>query len=366
MSRVGALLVLAIGATLAPPRARAQDAAALRNHVARLTQAFLRAQALRAQSDTAASRRRPVDSVRVGALRLVVAPSMTAVARPAADTAWFALARTFGRAADVLERTPLVVQVEGQPEGLLPVLAPARQVFAPAPPDPAILARGLVMQGAQVVGMQQDSALQTWMLSTLIPPLGGGDRLDLVFEELVTSSRTVVRQCYEGDIDACTRALALAESRDPIRDWYDAVDRRQLVAEFNGWERAHASASYRQCVSAGADSACIAALRAMPDWLVANVMQPLSGGARVSAIQTAIELGGPEAYDRLLASPRRPMRDRLAAAAGVSTDSLLRVWRARILAARPESLAFRAKGAWAAVLWTVLLGFLALRSSRWR
>src|SRR5690242_14651153 len=153
MSRVGPLLALAIGATVLPPQARAQDAAQLRSRAARLTEAFLRAQTLRAQSDTAASRRQPVDSVQVGALRLIVAPSMTAIARPAAETAWVALARTFGHAADVLEHTPLVVQVEGQPEGPLPALAPARQVFAPTPPDAAVLARGLVMQGAQVVGM---------------------------------------------------------------------------------------------------------------------------------------------------------------------------------------------------------------------
>jgi len=365
MCRPGRLL-LVLGVTLAPLPARAQDAAQLRDRVARLTRAFMHAQTLRAQFDTAATRRTPVDTVRVGGLRLVVAKSMTPTVRAAADTAWGALARTFGRAAAELQRTPLVVQVQGQTEGLLPVLAPARQVFVPAGAGPDIIARGIVMQGAQSVSSQQDSALQHWMLGTLIPRLGGGNRFDLVFEELVTSSRTVVRQCYNGDLQACARAIALAPTPDPVRDWYDAGDRRQMVSEFNGWERSYAGGAYQRCAQGGSDSACIAALHAQPEWLTSTVMQPMSGGARVSAVDVAIDVGGPGAYDRLLTSAGRTMADRLAAAAGVSVDSVLALWRARILAARPESLALQPSAAWAAVLWTVLLGFMALRSSRWR
>lgn len=356
------LLCLALG----PALARAQTAAELRDRAARMTQALARAQALGARHDTLASRRQPVDSVRVGALRLIAAPSMVRTVRMAADTAWPAVARTFGRAADVLEHTPMVVQVAGQREGALQALPPAHEVYAPADAGAALIARGIVMQSAQIMGTREDTALQNWMLGTLIPRLAGGSRFDLVLEDVVTSSYTVVNQCYLGDRNACARALALTAAPDPIREWYDAPDRRQIVGAFNAWERARSAGAYRQCVHTDSDSACTAALRAMPSWLLTNAMAPLSGAARVAVIETAIDVGGPGAYDRLLATVRRPMRDRLAAAARMSVDSLLGIWRARVLAARPESLALGAKAAWAAVLWTVLLGFMALRSSRWR
>src|SRR5439155_1464720 len=57
---------------------------------------------------------------------------------------------------------------------------------------------------------------------------------------------------------------------------------------------------------------------------------------------------------------------RLRPAADLPLDSLLAVWRGRVLAARPEPVTLESKGAWVALSWGVIFGLLALRSTRWR
>jgi hypothetical protein len=93
---------------------------------------------------------------------------------------------------------------------------------------------------------------------------------------------------------------------------------------------------------------------------------PVTANLRALIVDLALDHGGPGAYDRLVQRPARPMAERLAAAAGVASDSLLRAWHAATIAARPQSVTLRTAGAWAAFAWVGLLAALALGSSRWR
>ena len=118
----------------------------------------------------------------------------------------------------------------------------------------------------------------------------------------------------------------------------------------------------RDCVEQGDVAACDAALRTVP---AEFIHPPLSSRARGLLVDLALELGGAGAYERLVAS-RGPLAGRLATAAHVPVDSLVRAWRARAFAHQPERITLRRAGAWAAMAWAVAFALLGLRSTQWR
>ena len=359
------LCALATAALVAVPSApgRGQTPAELRQRIARLTVSFDAAELAAARADSLIRARVPFDTVRSGAFRILVGRSMVPLVTVAADSAWRVLERTFGRAAGAVAAQPLVIQVQGQ------VNVPAsgdwrtslsflRQVQA------GDIARSLVANGAQTIGERQDSALSAWLLASFIPTANGSDRFYSIYLELVTSPWSTAHSCYLGDLAACRAALGVTGRADPILGWYDALDRRRMVREFEYpfWKRS-AGVLYDRCAQGGPDASCEAALRAIPP---IGITTPLSTAARISLLEAALDAGGPGAYERLLAAPRRPIESRLAAAAAVPGDSLFALWRARVLAARPKTVGLGGRSAWAAVLWGTVLGMLALRSTRWR
>ena len=346
--------------------ARGQEAAAVRRRIAQLTEARQRRLAEVTHADSVARARIPLDTVRVGAFRIIAGVSMAPMVAVAADSAWRTLEHTFGRTARVLDRFPFVINVVGQAEGEIPVSSRvAFGITFPVGTDRETLTRRFVAQGAQTIGQEvNDSSLVAWMGSYLTPSGPNSDRSDLVYLELVTASWSAARSCYLGDLAACRRALGVTGRDDPILNWYDAADRRMLVRAYEtSWWHRIAAVKYQRCIAGGTDADCEVALRALPS---IAITPPLSGTARLHLVETALEVGGPGAYDRLLATAGRPMEARLAAAARLPGDSLFALWRGRVLTARPKTVALQAKGAWAAVLWSTLLGFLALRSTRWR
>ena len=118
----------------------------------------------------------------------------------------------------------------------------------------------------------------------------------------------------------------------------------------------------RDILEAYRAAACADALRTVP---AEFVPPPMSGVARGLLTDIALELGGVGAYERLADAPG-PIAARLAAAARVPTDSLVRAWRARAFAGAPRPITLRRAGAWAAMAWAVTFAFLGLRSTRWR
>src|SRR5574341_191079 len=69
---------------------------------------------------------------------------------------------------------------------------------------------------------------------------------------------------------------------------------------------------------------------------------------------------------RLVADSAASLAARLSSASGMEIDSLVFRWRNGVLAARPARLTLPWWASVAAVGWTALFGFCALRSSRWR
>lgn len=98
-----------------------------------------------------------------------------------------------------------------------------------------------------------------------------------------------------------------------------------------------------------------------PDWAFTAAVAVRHHFARV-----ALELGGEGAYARLLRPADVSLEQRLAAAAGLSADSLLEVWRQAILHAKPEPTLVSHPIVLSGLAWVLVLLLLSSRSSRWR
>jgi hypothetical protein len=121
------------------------------------------------------------------------------------------------------------------------------------------------------------------------------------------------------------------------------------------------AALFRQCVDSRLDDACLRLLH-----MQLSYRSALPGRGVRSLVLEARVIGGEGTFTRLVADTTAPLGDRLAAAAGVPLDSLLRVWHARMLEAAPARTRVGSVSAWMSFLVVALAGTLALRSTRWR
>lgn len=361
---------LALGMTLLAASAlRGQTIPELRSRIARLEGAQKLAIAAQHRLDSARSSRPEValDTARHAGLTLLTIPRDAALAREAVVEAWPALERTYGAYAAELARKDfhLIVsrspdQTTGLPRG------PVVPVIVATDANGHDVARRLTLSAGQVMSNGLDPALHGW-IPTIYPldPQFDEQRRRDVYEELVTAPWMAVRRCYLGDVARCRQAFGLTGGADPATDWYAPEDRARLAFDRSsrGGETTGQVALRKSCVDEHHDADCLVLLHGLPRDLVDP---PLTTTARATLVSTALELGGPGAYDRLLAQPRAPLADRLAAAAGLPADSLIAVWRNRIRALAPMSAKVPARSAWAAFGWALIFGILALRSSRWR
>lgn len=149
--------------------------------------------------------------------------------------------------------------------------------------------------------------------------------------DLASSNAAIARTCYAGSIPACESALGLTKVADPITEWYTPAGWRVLVAGLHPPKGDYVLLAAREeCVEKKSDSACLRISRSRP------VPIPLSFATRSTLFATALERGGRSAFSRLTTARGTPM-EVLATAAGVSADSLVSEWRARVLAATPPS-----------------------------
>ena len=358
--------------------ATSQTTAALRADLDRLRQERAAAIAAARRGDSVRALGLRVDTIRAGALTVLAPSPAGPSARAATARAWRLLQVRFGDAAGLLAGIEFVTQPALGPDlvplargtRVRPLRVPREAIRRRSPVDTgfeidvdtATLAQWIAMQAASDIAAHQDTALRHWLRGT-IGPLNDSTRRNAdVYVEMVTVPWTTAKRCYLGDLDGCRRALGLVPERNPLDQWYDAEDRRRLVATAAPDDFRFRPAGERAlCVEGNAD-ACTALLRRMP---ARSLEPPLRNGPR-ALMEFALDLGGAGAYDRLMEAPNRPIVQRLAAAARVSQDSLLARWHARVIAARPRPVTLTPAGAWAAVGWVLALGALALQSTRWR
>src|SRR5881397_224704 len=303
------------------------------------------------------------DTISVGVLRIVATPSPARL-REAAARAWPVIDSLYGSEAQQLAQRPyLIAPYDPDTTSPKPMLRGAIQV----PWDKDVASLVMILLTNVPIG-RPDAALQNWLGGPVLPIIHPEPAHAAVYVQLVTAPSQAARSCFLGVMNDCRNALGLAESPDPLRQWYPSVgERRALVvrsfAEYFGYLDHGARKPTLQSCGAGSDAACTELLRSLPPGVLPR---PLTYDARAALVHIALRLGGREAYHRLIATPALPIPQRLAGAAGVSVDSLVSLWRAEILAARPAPVTLPPWGPWAALGWTAVFAVCALRSSRWR
>jgi hypothetical protein len=116
----------------------------------------------------------------------------------------------------------------------------------------------------------------------------------------------------------------------------------------------------RRCLEGGIDE-CISHLG-----IIGSNRHSSNTNVRTSVLQVALALGGDEAYTRFASDSTRGIAERLSDASLLPVDSLISVWRSRVIEARPSPASTPTRTAAMALLWCTLLCAVSLRSSRWR
>jgi hypothetical protein len=362
--RAVALTALLGAVTLASP-ARGQGADQLRRRITLLETAHRQALATAARAESLAAERR--DTIRAGRLTVFAAAGDRAVQRGAV-AAWRMLDSIFGDATSPLAGYSLLVSRPARGEGtdITGRQGVLDRILLDSTAGVNDVTWQIVNAGSLRIQAQADSALKHWLggapLAEQAVVLSPRTR---AYEEIVLAPWRSVHRCYLGELAWCRVALGLTQDSNPVVNWYDAAERRAIVAELRHYHqvwRQHGATE--RCLIQQSDEACIALLRSLPPTL--PLPQPLPYATRVTLVRRAMELGGPGAYSRLAGNSDRALAARLAAAAGVSADSLLASWRRDILTAPPKTVRFAASAVWSAVGWVALVAFLGFRSTRWR
>ena len=364
MSDVRRLALVALAAGLAAaPAVRAQTVSELRERVRRLEQAYLAAQAVAAPADSAARQSNfvPRDSATAGALHVFAPRIAVANAREGAERAWSMLQSIFGTEAGVLANTDFALQL-ARPSQVVAAPREARRFIAENSPDD--IANRLLWEASQILSARLDPRLYAWMGGAIVPDPHPGWLLRATYIDLLSAPSPAARRCYLGELGGCRDAFDLPPTPESFRRWYGPAERRLIVQEVIAAEDIQLVPElYRDCVTRGDDSACVRLLQHTAE---GAIPAPLGRPTRIGLVQFALEVGGPGAFHRLTAAAGRPVDAQFAAAAAIPLDSLLAVWRGRVLAARPEPVTLESKGAWVALSWGAIFGLLALRSTRWR
>jgi hypothetical protein len=336
----------------------AQDAEQYRAKVERLA-AHL--EAVREQVLAEVSAESPVDTIRVGRLRFLVRSERQVFLAEVADITWDSLAAALGVDTLLIPESYLYLHLGGDPRPGLP--SEVGRYLIRDPEDSSDVAAGLTQFILSATWEGLDADLVRWLRSP-----SGLDSLsriqaEVVYVELATAPWERVKLCRAGDLEACGRVLGLETADDTVSLWYTVEDQRRAVERIGAHpgRDIRTSSDYIDCTN-GDDTACSALLNQWM-WLIG---EPLSATARGSILQVALEIGGDGALGRLARSAAPTMGARLSVAAGVPSDSLIARWRERILAAAPAQVILTGATGGTALVWVLLLAFLALRSTRWR
>src|SRR2546421_9916756 len=175
------------------------------------------------------------DTISVGALRIVTNPSPARL-REAAARAWPVIDSLYGTEARQLEQRPyLIAPYDPDTTSPKPTLRGAIQV----PWDQDVTSLAMILLTNVPIG-QPDAALHNWLGGLVVPIVRPEQARAAVYVQLVTAPSQAARSCFLGVMNDCRNALGLAESPDPLRQWYPTGGgRRALVrrsfAEYFGY-----------------------------------------------------------------------------------------------------------------------------------
>jgi hypothetical protein len=200
--------------------------------------------------------------------------------------------------------------------------------------------------------------LRDWMPMTA-PTCADRER---VYVNLATEASAVARRCATGDLVACALALRITPVRDPVRELYDASDRRLFVSRLNR-NRDHRATMEQEGVSlclAGNDMACEDELRKVS---INLLPQPADQTALSIFFYDVLRAGGAGAMDRFRSSAALPLRERLEKASGRPLEDMLSDWH-RSIRIGGSPLATRMER-WTTLSFAVVMLGLAVMRREW-
>jgi hypothetical protein len=365
-SAARSLILIGLASSLATP-ARSQETALYARRVDSLAKVYERAQLrLKTFNDSVMRNTRRYDTVIVPPVRVLTDSISMRLATDAARYAATVLRRTFGAALDEVATHSFVVRIERTNKNPYVFVggldADGREYnIAMTRPRSDDVSGALTGTVRRLLDVQVDPKLRHWLGEAVPVDTAGPAVWTNVRLALLSGPTTAGKRCYAGNIASCTVILGLASVDDPAAVLLDSADRHRMVSTIATQTWRELPAETAPCTS-GNDASCVEVLRKMPmEMLHAMLGSP----HRASVVQTALAIGGSGATERLLLTPGNPSQ-RLAAAAGVSTDSVVRVWRQRVHDARVATDAMTPGVAASSLVWILAFGALALRSSRWR
>lgn len=369
--RRGLALVVALGLAAGRAPAQALDTAQLRHRADSLLRlyrealTFARVQTALGQARQvgAASATRRVAAVRgeqpvqAGALMVIANQPDSIPLQEVVPRTWGVLHRTYGSRADSLAAQPIRLIVY---HSVRDQITDIRGRRVPAGIAPELLERTIL---GVLGGPRPDSRLARWLGGAVHVPLDSMRARSETYLQLVTGG-AAARGCFRGDISRCEDALELHEDSDFYLSVFNAAERQEAVARARDPDMLDqvTKPQYTRCLD-GADSACIAFLRAMT---VGQVPRPLDGNGRDALMFTVLAMGGDSAYDRLVRDTTRSIISRLEAAANAPIGAVVSRWRGEVLSARPPSPSVPFQDAAFSIGWVGLLVAGAVRSTRWR
>lgn len=362
-SRLPALALCAsLAGAILPAGTAAQSIPELRQRVAELERAHAAADAL---ADSVRDRLFPrarTDTMAIGYLTLVAEGTDTPFIREAAAEAERILANDLGPDQTILDGVGILLFLSPTKRAVVSPASRARSTGSVVVDDPVALAELLVEGTYQTLDLDHDRTIRDWLVARTPNRTTEYTHQRSAYSELAESPFAAAQACLVGDIAECRRAMGLIETEDGLFTWYEPAD-RAVMAERYGRPSPRfypqRSAIYDGCVERGEDASC---RDFMESW---NIEPPLGPGLRETLVLEALRLGGEGAYGRLRRASGS-VEERLAAAAGVSADSLLTAWRAALIDAAGQPTAATLPIGLTAVFWMLAFAALGLRSTRWR
>jgi hypothetical protein len=361
---IGPAVALLIAAFAVVPQASAQTVAEQRERVATLRDRLAALEAHEERRDSAVRAALRLDTLRVGGFTIVTDSGGSARLRAAAETAWavvrqelevtpetFRSRRVFVRLGrDVgdwtfhMQRGDQTVDGNASAAGLRSrFLAAAGSMAA----DPAGRRVGLWIGAA--LGLQHDRRDLRWR----------------ALVEMVTATAETGRACYGGDMAACGAALGI-EWADTAFARNSPEERRRAVRELVRPADSITAALRDECLAPDGDYVCWQVLERSGLVGPAHRRTGYSSETASGVLRMAARLGGPGAFDRLVADTSAPLGERLEAMAAVPLDSVLRAWWSDARGVQRPPVRVPPRTQWVTVAWTLAFAAMALRISRWR
>lgn len=243
------------------------------------------------------------------------------------------------------------------------------------PPPSILLGQKMAFDRTELVIQRLPQPFKAWLGGGLIDS-SIADLWPNVYVRLATSPTLVAQRCMLGDMAGCRQVLLLDPVKDPITEWLTASARRQIAMTVRetvrNWTRdgdtraqyetVHAQAM--RCYDAADDSACTAFLRAIASDVVNDPLGTDNG--RQTLVIAALQTSGAPGFSSILETAPPSTIAAIESLSGSSVDGVVERWRTRVMAAKPERVVLTAPRVLAALAWTLGLGALALKGSRWR